>query len=175
MAPKGAGARSIRAESPLQINLGSGTDRFPGWISVDNDPAHEPDVTHDLNQFPWPFPDGCAQLVRAYHVFEHLVFPLQAAKEVHRILRVGGRFEIQVPHEKSENATRDWSHLHAHWNRKRMEWLASPTAYVTGMKFKLVSYHVVSPRSRLKAWRGWREWWTWGKWGNLTAVYEKLP
>lgn len=81
-----------------KLNLGCGAFPKPGYVNVDHDRRVEPDVTHDLNTFPYPFEDGRFSLIEAYHVLEHLDDPFQAMRELHRMLSPGGRLVIRVPH-----------------------------------------------------------------------------
>ena len=58
----------------------------------------EPDLSHDLNQYPYPFADNAFDLVEADHVIEHLDQPFRAFREIHRITVDGGILKIRVPH-----------------------------------------------------------------------------
>ncbi len=46
-----------------------------------------------------PYPDNFFDLVHSHHVFEHLNNPFEAAEEVFRVLKPGGRFFIEVPNQ----------------------------------------------------------------------------
>lgn len=80
-----------------RYNLGSGGKKILGWVNVDVD--HEPDVTHDLSQFPWPFPDREAVEIQASHILEHFTKrdAYKFLNECHRIMRTGGELHIAVP------------------------------------------------------------------------------
>ena len=41
-----------------KLNLGSGADKKKGYVNIDWNRFNEPDVVHDLNQFPYPFSDN---------------------------------------------------------------------------------------------------------------------
>ena len=81
-----------------KLNIGCGAFKKKGYINMDIDPDLLPDVVHDLNKFPYPFDDHAFELVEADHVLEHLESPLRVMKEIHRILRKGGRVAVRVPH-----------------------------------------------------------------------------
>jgi len=72
----------------------------------------EPDVVHDLNETPWPFPDSSFQTVYVYDVIEHLENVVQIMEEIHRISRSGARVHITVPHFSCANAFTDPTHRH---------------------------------------------------------------
>jgi SAM-dependent methyltransferase len=88
-------SEKIRAD---KINLGCG--RFPkeGYVNVDWMAMPGVDVVADLTELPLPFEDGCAELIELDHVMEHLSDVFGTMKELHRILRPGGKLVIRVPH-----------------------------------------------------------------------------
>ena len=81
-----------------KLNLGCGRFKKEGYVNVDFCNETFPDVLHDLNKFPYPFPDNSFDVIEADHVLEHLNDPFGAMKELHRILKPGGALEIRVPH-----------------------------------------------------------------------------
>src|SRR6516162_1537826 len=54
----------------LKLNLGCGDKRIPGYINVDK--FSNPDLKHDLETFPWPWPDDSVSEILLIHVLEHL-------------------------------------------------------------------------------------------------------
>ena len=72
-------------------------------VTLDVDPAIEPDVVHDLNVLPYPFEDGQFTEIHAYEVLEHCGrqgdwrFFFDQFAEFYRILRPGGFFVGTVP------------------------------------------------------------------------------
>ncbi len=81
-----------------KLNLGCGKFKKEGYVNLDYKVDLEPEILHDLNKFPYPFPDDHFDLVEAEHVLEHLRDAFSAMKELHRILRSGGTLIIKVPH-----------------------------------------------------------------------------
>ena len=73
------------------VNLGSGHRRVEGATNLDISPATRPDVVHDLNRVPWPFPDTSFEEVLGYDVLEHVESVVAFMEEVHRISREGPR------------------------------------------------------------------------------------
>jgi hypothetical protein len=80
------------------LNLGCGGFKKDGYINVDYYAVSEPDVRHDLNQFPYPFDDDRFTLMEADHLLEHLEDPFRVMRELYRIGRNGCMVRIRVPH-----------------------------------------------------------------------------
>ncbi|OGC70113.1 hypothetical protein A2415_00755 [candidate division WWE3 bacterium RIFOXYC1_FULL_39_7] len=96
------------------INFGCNGSRIPGSIGVDVIPRKETvDVVHNLNNYPYPFPDNYADEIHLYHVLEHLDDSIKAIEELHRILKPGGIFYLRVPHFSSLYAWGDITHKKA--------------------------------------------------------------
>lgn len=94
---------------PERLNLGSGTDVRPGWVNLDIAPLPGVDVVHDLSELPLPFPDASFSTIVAKDILEHLDW-IPVLRELHRILRPGGRLEITSPHFTSPATWIDPTH-----------------------------------------------------------------
>ena len=81
-----------------KLNLGSGEFLKDGYVNVDYYSISNPDVSHDLNKFPYPFEDNSFELVEADHVLEHLAQPFEVMRELYRICASGATIHIRVPH-----------------------------------------------------------------------------
>ncbi len=81
-----------------KLNLGSGEFLKDGYVNVDFYSLANPDVSHDLNQFPYPFEDNQFELAEADHVLEHLADPFRVMGELRRICAPGATIRIRVPH-----------------------------------------------------------------------------
>lgn len=93
-----------------------GDFEWRGLVTLDIEPAHEPDVVHDLESLPLPFADDQFDEIHAYDVLEHTgrqgdwrFFFAQWA-EFHRILKPDGLFYGVVPCPDSPWAFGDPSH-----------------------------------------------------------------
>jgi SAM-dependent methyltransferase len=64
------------------------------YVSVDAEPGRA-DVAADLTAL--PFTDGAFDLVVCSHVLEHVADDRAAMRELHRVVRPGGRAAIQTP------------------------------------------------------------------------------
>lgn len=92
----------------------------PNWvegvITLDSNPAHNPDVLWDLNRRPLPFPSDTFGGIHAYEVLEHLgrqgdaVAFFAEFHEYWRILRKDGLLIATVPSHLSPWAWGDPSH-----------------------------------------------------------------
>jgi hypothetical protein len=47
----------------LRLNLGCGMNRLDGYVNVDR--QGEPDLRHDLDVIPWPWPDDSVSEIRS--------------------------------------------------------------------------------------------------------------
>lgn len=138
----------------LRLNLGCGLRRFDGFINVDR--FGEPDLQHDLEVFPWPWPDDSVVEVAMLHVLEHLgqdpnVF-LGIMKELYRVCRDEATIRIAVPHHRHDFFYGDPTHVRAitgstmalFSQRMNRQWAAegmanSPLGLYLGIDFEMVS------------------------------------
>ena len=97
----------------IKLNLGCGERREEGYVNVDK--FGEPDVKHDLEQFPWPWEDNSVEEVMMIHVLEHLgqlteVY-LGIIKELYRVCEPDATIRIAVPHYRHDNFAADPTHV----------------------------------------------------------------
>jgi SAM-dependent methyltransferase len=85
-------------------------------VTLDNNPEHDPDIVHDLEDLPYPFPDNTFSEIHAYEVLEHLGrqgdwkgFFAQFS-ELWRILKPDGVLAATCPSYRSMWAWGDPSH-----------------------------------------------------------------
>jgi len=101
--------------SGLRLNLGCGMDRLDGYINVDR--FGVPDLRHDLEVVPWPWPDDSVSEVLLKHVLEHLgrdtMVYLEIWKELYRVCQDGATIRIVVPHHRHEFFYNDPTHVRA--------------------------------------------------------------
>lgn len=98
----------------INLNLGSSDTKIKGFINVDMYPLDGVDVVHDLEVFPWPFPDNSVDMMVASQLVEHIdphkgVF-IKFMDEAWRVLKVGGQFMISTPYGGSSAYIQDPSH-----------------------------------------------------------------
>jgi hypothetical protein len=81
-----------------KLNLGSGDYPKNGYVNVDFYSIKPPDIHHDLEIIPYPFPDNHFEVIEADHVLEHLSNPFKIMAELYRISTNNAFFRIKVPH-----------------------------------------------------------------------------
>jgi len=68
------------------LDLGAGNVKLAD-TTVDIDPTCEPDVIHNLEEFPYPFEDNSYDTVWGIHLIEHLENDKKAIEEMKRIAK----------------------------------------------------------------------------------------
>jgi hypothetical protein len=144
----------------VKLNLGCGQNRMEGYVNTDRQPAAEPDVVMDLEEFPWPFDDDSVEEVVANHVLEHTgrdpnVF-IGIMQELYRVCRAGALVRIAVPHPRHDNFIDDPTHVRAitpmtlqlFSRRNNLEWKErgganSPLALYAEVDFELRDIQVI--------------------------------
>ncbi|MFA6513918.1 MAG: methyltransferase domain-containing protein [Patescibacteria group bacterium] len=81
-----------------KLNLGCGNKKLANYVNVDNRAECTPDIVHDLNIFPYPFPDNHFSEIILDHVIEHLQDPLLVLQEIYRISAPDAEIFINCPH-----------------------------------------------------------------------------
>jgi len=143
--PGGAASLDLR-----KLNLGCGRRRDPAAVNLDITEDTQPDVVHDLNVLPWPFPDGRFDHVDAIDVIEHLDDTLAVVREIHRITRPGGTVKIVVPHFSSANAFTDITHRRF-FGFRSLDYVTGAVVhdYYTRVRFRMVRREIVFERRPL--------------------------
>jgi hypothetical protein len=89
---------------------------WSGLVTLDINPAHKPDVVHDLEEMPLPFEENAFSEIHAYEVLEHTGrqgdwrFFFRQWSEFWRLLEPDGLFCGSVPLPTSKWAWGDPSH-----------------------------------------------------------------
>jgi predicted SAM-dependent methyltransferase len=93
-----------------RLNLGCGNRVLKGYVNLDIEKRDGVDVVHNLDVYPYPFKDNEFDEILADNVLEHLNDTIGVMKELHRILKKGGRLTIRVPYYLHPNAWIDPTH-----------------------------------------------------------------
>jgi len=93
------------------LNIGCGRKPVEGAINHDLIKHGDyVDVIHDLNEYPWPWDDETADVIYAKDVLEHLNNLIKSLEECWRILRMGGKLRLSMPHWQSDYGHDDPTH-----------------------------------------------------------------
>jgi len=117
----------------MRYNLGCGLDILPGWCNVDASEALRGRGVEvwDLEEMPWPFPDGSAEEIRAVDVFEHIEPKLRVGfiTECHRMLVPGAALRMQTAYYTSVDAYTDPTHYGAFTEQSFDFWVPGTLHY----------------------------------------------
>jgi SAM-dependent methyltransferase len=94
----------------LKLNLGCGKDIRKDWINLDLVDLPGVDIVHDINNIPLPFDDNIFDEILCSSVLEHVEY-VPLLRDLHRILKPGGRLSAIVPHFSSKHAFADPTHI----------------------------------------------------------------
>lgn len=94
------------------LQLGCGMNKVDNAITLDINPDVNPDVVHNLDIFPYPFPDNEFDLIICKDIVEHLDNIIRVMEEIHRICKHGGEVRIETPHFSSDDSFADITHRH---------------------------------------------------------------
>ena len=114
------------------LDAGCGTNRFKEYakdeeaIGMDLN-SSKADMVSDVQKL--PFKDNTFDGVLCLHVLEHLLYPLIAVKEFHRVLRQGGILICVCPTPWVINAWNDPYHVRPHTKRS-LETLAEDGGFI---------------------------------------------
>ena len=105
----------LKTRSHINIQLGGGGNSHKRFINVDIRDGSNVDVVHDLETYPWPFPDNCAGFLVASHIVEH-INPAKGGfikwmDEAWRILKIGGQMMVATPYAGSLGYWQDPTHV----------------------------------------------------------------
>ncbi|MEL6445532.1 MAG: class I SAM-dependent methyltransferase [Bacteroidota bacterium] len=84
------------ATGPTHVNIGAGASYLPGFANVDI--ADHAEISLNLSTDPLPFETSSVDVVYSAHTLEHVDDYLFALSEIHRVLRHGGQFFLEVPY-----------------------------------------------------------------------------
>ena len=86
------------------LDLGSGIKKNDNVIRVDINPKVNPDIVHDLNNFPYPFENEYFDMIIMDNVIGELSNFWKVMDEIYRISKVGADIIISVPYFRSSYA-----------------------------------------------------------------------
>lgn len=95
----------------MKINVGSGYNKYDGYINIDNNKDCKPDYFVDIGTDIWPFEDNSVDEILAEHILEHLGEEFfHCIKEMYRVCKDGAIIKIIVPFPKHDTFLIDPTH-----------------------------------------------------------------
>jgi SAM-dependent methyltransferase len=95
------------------LDIGCGKKKQEaGAIGLDRQAGSSADIRCELQHFPWPVRDNCADKVYLSHFLEHQPDILRVMAEVHRVSKPGAEVIAVTPHYSSPDSFTDPTHLH---------------------------------------------------------------
>ncbi len=99
----------------MKLNLGCGKDYIDGWVNVVFYDDSKCDVTHDLEEFPWPWENDSVSEIRIIHTLEHLgadwkVY-IKILQEMYRVCKDDAHIQVDVPSPWHWNYISDPTHV----------------------------------------------------------------
>jgi predicted SAM-dependent methyltransferase len=96
----------------MNIDLGCGESKQPGWVGIDARDLNGVDIVCDLNKG-IPIEDDTVDIVKASHILEHIPDTIKIMSEIWRVCKNNSQVAIAVPHYKSIGAWQDPTHVKA--------------------------------------------------------------
>ena len=95
------------------LDIGCGKKKQEaGAIGLDRQAGSSADIRCELQHFPWPVRDNCADKVYLSHFLEHQPDILRVMAEVHRVAKHGAEVIAVTPHYSSSDSFTDPTHLY---------------------------------------------------------------
>lgn len=127
------------------LDVGCGTDKYPGSVGADWIRLPGVDLVCDLNAAPWPFRDNSFQHIVCRHSLSHMWDLIPVLREIHRVAAPGCVVEVIAPHYASDNFYSDPTHRLA-FGYRTMNYFAANLPfhwrYYTELRFNILDRHL---------------------------------
>lgn len=135
----------LHSGEPVRVELGCGERKTPGTIGVDHLPLPGVDVVWNLEDGLGFLPDSSVDEISSRHVLEHVERFEEMMREVHRVLKPGGRHVVVVPHFSNPYFYSDYTHRRT-FGLYSFDYFADPEhqlrrkvpAFYTNIRFRVV-------------------------------------
>jgi SAM-dependent methyltransferase len=96
----------------INLDIGCGGNKQKGFVGLDMRNLDGVDIVHNLEEFPYPLPDGCCHNIIGSHIVEHIKpwLMLQFMDELWRLLKPEGSLALSMPYGVSEGFVQDPTH-----------------------------------------------------------------
>jgi predicted SAM-dependent methyltransferase len=84
----------------VKLHLGAGPIHLKGWVNIDIEPTHKPDICMDYLDLDEVYPENHVDLIYSCHSIEHLPYPhgvVEFFNQCNRVLKPGGTLRLVVP------------------------------------------------------------------------------
>lgn len=112
--PDNGTAAIVERASGIQLDIGCGAAKQPGYVGMDIRDLPGVDIVHNVLDYPWPLDDDIVIRALASHLVEHIPPHnfgfIRFMNEVWRVCKPGGEFIISTPHGRSEGYLQDPTH-----------------------------------------------------------------
>lgn len=103
--------RKLAAPGPIRVELGCGPyKQVPGAIGIDLSPQPGVDYVADVEQGLGFLPDNSVDEIYSSHFLEHIANFEPLMRDIHRVLKPGGRKIVVVPHFTNPYYYSDFTH-----------------------------------------------------------------
>lgn len=145
----------------INLDLGCGANKQKNFIGMDRRKLDGVDIQHDIQNFPWPFPDNCCFTIIASHVFEHIEpkFSIALMDECWRVTKDDGVLAVSVPYPGTRGFWQDPTHVNG-WNEATFQYFDP--------RYPLYSIYMPKP------WRIEDGFPVWQEYGNLEVLLRKV-
>lgn len=141
----------VGGDDAKRLNLGCGRHPEPGFINLDRVGGFGADVVFDLERCGEPafgltripFEANTFDCVLASHVLEHIRNLIPLMRDIHRVLKPGGKLCIASPYASSDDAWEDPTHVRAftemswhYFNRRLYEKKGHGGSYPSDVDFE---------------------------------------
>lgn len=89
----------VEAGQQVQLNLGCGRNKIPGYINIDTEESTSPDFVFDFSQKTLPYDAESVDKIVMFHCIEHIQKGkhLQILKGFSKVLKPGGELILSYP------------------------------------------------------------------------------
>ncbi len=107
--------KRIKRDKYIRLDLACGAAKQgPEWIGMDYQKLPGVDIVHDIEEYPWPLPDGCCEIIVGSHIAEH-INPAKGGfikwmNEAWRVMKPDGQFMLALPYGLSYGYVQDPTH-----------------------------------------------------------------
>jgi SAM-dependent methyltransferase len=102
----------MKEKQSLRLDIGCGQNKQKGFIGMDARDLEGVDIVHNLEDFPYPFPDDSFDVIAGSHIVEHIKpwYTNDLFNELWRIMKVGGQLILSMPYAGSPGYWQDPTH-----------------------------------------------------------------